>query len=133
MKKLFILITAVSYSVCASAQTLLDRFVSSLEKTGVQAVISYITVVAATLYCPETGIKMTEYTNEPGIQVYSGNFLDGTAVGKNGVTYNKRAGICLESQHFPDNPNKHVWASSVLRPGEKYYSHCIFAFSVENE
>ncbi len=91
------------------------------------------TVVAATLYCPETGIKMTEYTNEPGIQVYSGNFLDGTAVGKNGVTYNKRAGICLESQHFPDNPNKHVWSSSVLRPGEKYYSHCIFAFSVENE
>lgn len=89
------------------------------------------TVIAAILSCPETGITMTEYTNEPGVQVYSGNFLDGTAVGKNGVVYQKRAGICLESQHFPDNPNKADWASSVLRPGEKYYSHCIFAFSVE--
>ena len=89
------------------------------------------TVAAAVLYCPETGITMAEYTNEPGVQVYSGNFLDGTLTGKNGAVYQKRAGICLESQHFPDNPNKEDWSSSVLRPGEKYYSHCIFAFSVK--
>lgn len=89
------------------------------------------TAVAAVLYCPESGITMAEYTNEPGVQVYSGNFLDGTLTGKNGVVYQKRAGICLESQHFPDNPNKEDWSSSVLRPGEKYYSHCIFAFSVK--
>lgn len=90
------------------------------------------TAVAAVLYCPETGITMAEYTNEPGVQVYSGNFLDGTLTGKNGAVYQKRAGICLESQHFPDNPNKEDWSSSVLHPGEKYYSHCIFAFSVKD-
>ncbi len=90
------------------------------------------TAVAAVLYCPETGITMAEYTNEPGVQVYSGNFLDGTLTGKNGAVYQKRAGICLESQHYPDNPNKEDWSSSVLRPGEKYYSHCIFAFSVKD-
>mgnify|MGYP003291814917 FL=1 len=91
------------------------------------------TVAAAFVYCPESGIVLTEYTNEPGVQVYSGNFLDGTLTGKNGVVYNKRAGICLESQHYPDSPNKPEWPSTILRPGEKYYSHCIFAFTVAAE
>ena len=91
------------------------------------------TVPAASVYCPESGIMMTEYTNEPGVQVYSGNFLDGSLTGKNGVIYNKRAGICLESQHYPDSPNKPEWPSTVLRPGEKYYSHCVFSFSVATE
>lgn len=91
------------------------------------------TVPAASVYCPESGIMMTEYTNEPGVQVYSGNFLDGSLTGKNGVVYNKRAGICLESQHYPDSPNKPEWPSTVLRPGEKYYSHCVFSFSVATE
>lgn len=91
------------------------------------------TVPAASVYCPESGIVMTEYTNEPGVQVYSGNFLNGSLTGKNGVIYNKRAGICLESQHYPDSPNKPEWPSTVLRPGEKYYSHCVFSFSVATE
>ena len=91
------------------------------------------TVAAASVYCPETGIVLTEYTNEPGVQVYSGNFLDGSLTGKNGAVYNKRAGICLESQHYPDSPNKPEWPSTVLRPGEKYYSHCVFSFSVATE
>ncbi|MDO5443762.1 MAG: aldose epimerase family protein [Bacteroidia bacterium] len=88
------------------------------------------TKVAATVVSPESGIQLDVYTNEPGIQVYSGNFLDGTITGKNGIVYNQRAGICLESQHYPDTPHKADWPSVVLRPGEKYYSHCIFAFSV---
>ena len=88
------------------------------------------TIPAATVVSPVTGIKLTVYTNEPGIQVYSGNFLDGTITGKNGIVYNQRAGICLESQHYPDTPHKADWPSVVLRPGENYYSHCIFAFSV---
>lgn len=88
------------------------------------------TKVAATVVSPVTGIQLDVYTNEPGIQVYSGNFLDGTITGKNGIVYNQRAGICLESQHYPDTPHKADWPSVVLRPGEKYYSHCIFAFSV---
>ena len=89
-----------------------------------------ITVPAAILTSPVTGICMTEYTDEPGVQVYSGNFLDGTVTGKNGIVYNQRAGICLESQHYPDTPHNAEWPSVVLRPGEKYTSHCIFAFSI---
>ena len=87
-------------------------------------------VVAAELYCPQTGIDLKVYTDEPGIQVYSGNFLDGTVTGKGGVVYQQRTGICLETQHYPDSPNKPQWPSVVLRPGETYHSHCIFAFSV---
>ena len=90
-----------------------------------------ITKLAALLYCPETGITLRVYTDEPGIQVYSGNFLDGTVKGKKGIVYQQRHGICLETQHYPDTPNKPQWPSAVLRPGETYHSHCIFAFSVK--
>jgi aldose 1-epimerase len=69
------------------------------------------------------------YTDEPGIQVYSGNFLDGTITGKKGIVYKKRSGICLETQKYPDTPNKPEWPSAVLRPGETYHSHTISAFS----
>ena len=89
-----------------------------------------ITVPAATVICPESGIAMNVYTDEPGIQIYSGNFLDGTVTGKKGVVYNKRAAICLESQHYPDTPNQPEWPSVVLRPGETYTSHCIYEFGV---
>ena len=89
-----------------------------------------LSVIAASVICPETGIVLDVYTNEPGIQIYTGNFLDGSVTGKKGIVYNQRAGICLESQHYPDSPNKPEWASTVLRPGEKYVSMCTFAFSV---
>ena len=90
-----------------------------------------ITKVAVELCCPTTGIDLKVYTDEPGIQIYSGNFLDGTVTGKKGVVYNQRRGICLETQKYPDTPNKPEWPSAVLRPGETYHSHCIFAFSVK--
>ena len=90
-----------------------------------------IKAVAAELYCPATGIDLKVYTDEPGIQVYSGNFLDGTVVGKKGIAYPFRSAICLETQHYPDTPNKADWPSAVLRPGETYTSHCIFAFGVK--
>ena len=90
-----------------------------------------ISKVACELYCPETGIDLKVYTDEPGVQVYTGNFLDGTVVGKKGIAYPKRSAICLETQHYPDSPNKPQWPSVVLRPGETYTSHCIFAFSVK--
>ena len=89
------------------------------------------TVLAAELYCPETGIVLKEYTNEPGVQVYVGNFLDGTVTGKRGVTYNFRTAVCLETQHYPDTPNKPEWPTAVLRPGETYNSFCRFAFSTK--
>jgi len=88
-----------------------------------------ISVPAAILTSPESGIMLTVYTDEPGIQFYSGNFLDGTVKGKNKIFYNKHAALCLETQHYPDSPNKPHWPSTVLHPGETYNSHTIFKFS----
>ena len=87
--------------------------------------------VAAKLTSPISGITLEVYTNEPGIQVYTGNFLDGTVKGKKGITYNQRASVCLETQHYPDSPNKAQWPSVVLEPGQIYNSECVFKFSVE--
>lgn len=89
-----------------------------------------ISQIAAELYSPVSGIVLDVYTDEPGIQVYSGNFLDGTVTGKKGITYNQHAGICLETQHYPDSPNKPEWPSVRLDPGKTYTSHCIYQFSV---
>ena len=90
-----------------------------------------ITKVAARLSSPKTGIVLEVYTDEPGIQVYTGNFLDGSVKGKRGIVYPQRASVCLETQHYPDSPNKPQWPSVVLEPGETYHSHCIFKFTVE--
>ena len=86
---------------------------------------------AAELYCPASGIDMKIYTTEPGLQVYVGNFLDGSVRGKKGVAYEVRTAICMETQHYPDSPNKPQWPSVELRPGEVYTSHSIYAFSVK--
>ena len=90
-----------------------------------------ISKVACELYSPFSGISLKVYTDEPGVQVYSGNFLDGSVVGKGGVTYGKRSGLCLETQHYPDSPNKAQWPSVELRPGDVYHSHCIFVFGTK--
>lgn len=90
-----------------------------------------ITAAAVYVYAPTSGIKMEIFTCEPGIQFYAGNFLDGTVKGKNGIAYPRRSAVCLESQHFPDSPNKPQWASVVVRPGETYKSYCKYKFSVE--
>ena len=74
---------------------------------------------------------MKVYTDEPGIQVYAGNFLDGTVIGKGGVVYQRRTAICLETQKYPDTPNKPEWPSALLRPGETYTSHCVFEFGTK--
>lgn len=86
--------------------------------------------VAARVTDSRSGIVLEVYTNEPGIQFYTGNFLDGTVTGKGEKIYNKRSGLCLETQKYPDSPNKPQWPSAVLRPGEKYQSTCIYKFSV---
>jgi len=90
-----------------------------------------ITKVAATVESPKTGIVLDVYTTEPGIQFYAGNFLDGTVKGKKGIVYQQRAAVCLETQKYPDTPNKKDWPSATLRPGEKYNSETIFKFSVK--
>ena len=88
------------------------------------------TTPCATMISPKSGIRLDVYTDEPGIQFYSGNFLDGTIVGKKGITYGQRAAVCLETQKYPDAPNKPEWPQATLRPGEKYTSNCTFKFSV---
>ena len=86
--------------------------------------------VAAKLTSPITGITLEVYTDELGVQLYTGNFLDGTVKGKNGIVYPQRASVCLETQHYPDSPNKAHWPSVVLEPGKTYTSHCIFQFGI---
>jgi aldose 1-epimerase len=89
------------------------------------------TKVAFSLYSPVTGILLEGYTDQPGVQVYSGNFLTGKVAGKHNVLYPRRASICLETQLFPDSPNKPEWPSATLRPGETYTHHCVYKFSVK--
>lgn len=84
---------------------------------------------AAEVYEPTTGRVMEIRTKEPGIQFYSGNFLDGTITGKGGKVYELHYGLCLETQHYPDSPNKSQWPSTVLRPGETYETTTIHTFS----
>ncbi|HBH23265.1 MAG TPA: galactose-1-epimerase [Cytophagales bacterium] len=86
---------------------------------------------AARLYEPKSGRLLEVFTTEPGIQFYSGNFLDGEAKGKNGVRYKFRSGLCLETQHFPDSPNQPDFPSVVLEPGASYHSTTKFIFSVK--
>lgn len=87
--------------------------------------------LAAKAYSPVSGIALEVYTNEPGIQFYTGNFLTGQDKGKHGVVYPHRGAFCLETQHYPDSPNISAFPSVVLRPGEKYVSQCIYKFTVE--
>jgi aldose 1-epimerase len=85
---------------------------------------------AATVLVPENGRKMDVYTTQPGVQVYTGNFMNGSSKSKEGKTYGKRSAICLETQHFPDSPNQPNFPSAVLNPGETYEHSCTYAFSV---
>jgi aldose 1-epimerase len=86
--------------------------------------------LAATVYESTTGRVMEVFTTEPGVQFYTGNFLDGSTKGKNGQTYPRRSGFCLETQHFPDSPNKPKFPSVVLRPGTIHKQTTIYQFSV---
>ena len=84
---------------------------------------------AAEAYEPKTGRVLEVWTTEPGLQFYSGNFLDGSQIGKGGKAYQLRSGLCLESQHYPDSPNKPGFPSTVLRKGSKYQSSTVYKFS----
>jgi len=85
--------------------------------------------LAARVYEPGSGRVLEVYTTEPGIQFYTGNFLDGTLTAKNGGTYARRSGFCLETEHFPDSPNQKEFPSVVLNPGDQYVSRTTFKFS----
>lgn len=93
------------------------------------------TQVCASLYSPKTGIFMEMFTNEPGVQVYSANFQgvgkDKDIIRKGGLKYPKHVSVCLESQKYPDSPNKKDWVQPTLKPGEKYFSHAAYKFSIK--
>lgn len=90
-------------------------------------------VHAATLHDPQSGRVLDVHTTEPGLQLYTGNFLDGTITGKAGRRYDRHWGLCLETQHFPDSPNRPAFPSTVLRPGERYSSRTRFTFGTAQE
>jgi len=83
----------------------------------------------AEVYEPVSGRLLQAYTTEPGVQLYTSNFLDGTLRGMNGIKFKKHYGLCLEAQHFPDSPNKPQFPSVVLNPGEKYRQLTVYRFS----
>jgi aldose 1-epimerase len=87
--------------------------------------------VAAKLVDPKSGRVLTVSTTQPGVQFYSGNFLDGSFKGKAGIAYAKNTGLCLETQHFPDSPNQPAFPTTLLKPGQTMHSETIFAFSVQ--
>jgi aldose 1-epimerase len=87
--------------------------------------------LAATVYEPQSGRFMEVFTTEPGIQFYTGNFLDGTVIGKSGKAYESRNAFCLETQHYPDSPNNPDFPSVVLKPGEEYKTATIYKFSTK--
>lgn len=86
--------------------------------------------LAAQLYDPLTGRQVEILTTQPGIQFYSGNFLDGSIKGKGGKIYKKNYGLCLETQHFPDSPNQPAFPNTILKPGEKFKETTVYKFSV---
>ena len=88
-------------------------------------------VAAAAAYDPLTGRTLDVETTEPGLQFYTGNFLDGTLTGKGGRVYSRRAGFCLETQHYPDSPNHPAFPTTTLRPGEVYQSQTVFTFGAK--
>tara|TARA_R110002050_G_scaffold171837_1_gene303945 strand:+ start:13745 stop:14860 length:1116 start_codon:yes stop_codon:yes gene_type:complete len=87
---------------------------------------------AAKITEPKSGRSISVFTNEPGLQFYGGNFLDGSDTGKGGKKYTFRSAFCLETQHYPDSPNNPNFPSTILNPGEEYYSVCIYKFSTDN-
>jgi aldose 1-epimerase len=87
--------------------------------------------MAAEVHEPTSGRVLQVSTTEPGVQFYCGNFLDGRLKGKSGQAYVKRGGFCLETQHFPDSPNQPNFPTTVLKPGEKFHSQTVFAFSTK--
>jgi aldose 1-epimerase len=86
---------------------------------------------AARLYDPKTGRVLTVTTTQPGVQFYSGNFLAGVFKGKIGTVYAKHAGLCLETQHYPDSPNQAAFPSTLLKPGETLHTETVFTFSTQ--
>ena len=87
--------------------------------------------LAARVTESSTGRVLEVSTTQPGVQFYSGNFLDGTVTGKEGRVYQRRYGFCLETQHYPDSPNHPTFPTTILKPGETFHQKTVFKFSAK--
>ena len=94
-------------------------------------VASAVARLAARATEPTSGRVMEVYSDQPGLQFYAGNFLDGTLTGKDGKVYQRRTAFCMEPQHFPDSPNKPGFPSVELKPGQTYHSTIVYKFSTQ--
>jgi aldose 1-epimerase len=112
-----------NYEQLAIAHGCDHNFVLNRKSSGLE--------LAGRVHEPQTGRVLEVYTTEPGVQFYTGNFLDGTIIGKHGHAYNKHAGFCLETQHFPDAPNHPNFPSTILKPGQTYHSRTVYKFFTE--
>lgn len=90
-----------------------------------------VSQLAVSLYSPVTGILLETYTDQPGVQIYTSNYLTGKVAGKHGALYPRRSSVCIETQLYPNSPNMPDWPSAVLRPGETYTHRCIYKFSIK--
>lgn len=104
------------------------KTVGGYDHTWVLDTKGNVACLAASLTDPESGRKMEVYTNEPGMQIYTGNSLNGKVKGKQGIAYDRYSAVCIESMHYHDSPNKPQFPSTVLRPGETYNSFCRYKF-----
>jgi aldose 1-epimerase len=109
---------------------ILDKHTNGLDHCYVLNNREPLIDAAAVLSCNNTGRKLEVFCTQPGLQVYTGNFLDGTLTGHNGTIYKKQSAICLETQHFPDTPNHPQFPSTLLKPNETYHQTTRMAFSV---
>lgn len=119
--------TAMDFTAAAPIGSRIDQVEGGYDHNYVLNKTGNSLALAASVYEPKSGRVMEVYTTQPGIQLYTGNFLDGSDKGKNAV-YNKHGAFCLETQHFPDSPNKPDFPSTVLKPGEKYAHVTVYKF-----
>jgi aldose 1-epimerase len=123
--------TAMDFSKIQSIGSRFDQVDGGYDHCYVLNKKSQEISLAAKVKEPKSGRTMEVWTTEPGVQFYTGNFLDGTLTGINGIVYKKNYGFCFEAQHFPDSPNQPDFPSSVLKPGETYKQTTIYKFSVQ--
>lgn len=124
--------TSMDFNVPVAIGTDIAKVAGGYDHTFVLNKKTTTPELAVTLHHPGTGRYMEVFTSEPGIQFYSGNFLNGTLNGKKGVKYPQHAGLCLETQHFPDSPNQPNFPNTILRPGETYRHTTVYKFSTKS-
>ena len=122
--------TAMDFNNSVAVGSRIDKVQGGYDHNYVLNKKPGIMSTAAKLYDPRSGRQVEITTTQPGIQFYSGNFLDGTIIGKGGKTYKQHWGLCLETQHFPDSPNQSSFPNTIVKPGEKFTEKTVFRFSV---